>query len=139
MSRNLHEQFDAIDSSEGIPMFYLEYVKHDASPVQGIVNNWPVPVYLTVVNAVFKDEDARSVLSFFFKEHTVISPTTIQFELHFPVPVENGASLGFKECAKIKADATLEPWRSYDGKKLTCFRQFIVFSMMITFIVLKSC
>ena len=33
MSRNLHQQFDAIDSSEGIPMFYLEYVKHDASPV----------------------------------------------------------------------------------------------------------
>ena len=64
MSRNLHQQFDAIDSSEGIPMFYLEYyVKHDASPVQGIVNNWPVPVYPTVVNAVlFKDEDARSVL-----------------------------------------------------------------------------
>jgi hypothetical protein len=33
------------------------------------------------------------------------------------VPVENGASLSFKECAKIKADATLASWRSYDGTK----------------------
>lgn len=117
MSRNLHQQFDAIDSSEGIPTFYLEYVRHDASPVQGVVNNWPVPVYSTVVKAVFKDEEAKRVLSFFFKEHTVVSPTAIQFELYFPVPVGNGASFGFNECAKMKADATLASWRSYDGPK----------------------
>ena len=30
MSRFLHQQYDAIDSSEGVSQFYLQYVHHDA-------------------------------------------------------------------------------------------------------------
>mmetsp|Transcript_9047 Transcript_9047/g.12527 ORF Transcript_9047/g.12527 Transcript_9047/m.12527 type:complete len:339 (-) Transcript_9047:188-1204(-) len=115
MSRNLHQQFDAIDSSEGIPMFYLEYVSHDPTPIQGLVNGLPYPVYPTQVNAVFKDEVAKSVLSVDFKKHTVISSTVIQFILHFPSPVGDGTALGFREYAQRNAFATILKWRSYDG------------------------
>jgi len=48
MSRNLHQQFDTIDSSEGIPMFYLEYVNHEPISIQGLVNGWPCQVHPTL-------------------------------------------------------------------------------------------
>ena len=118
MSRNLHQQFDAIDSSEGIPMFYLEYVNHNPMPMNGIINGRPHPVYETTVNAVFKDEEAMQTLSAFFKLHTVLSDNrTIQFVLCFPSPaeLEGSSELGFREYAKLNAESTIAKWRSYDG------------------------
>ena len=51
MTRSLHQQYDAIDSTEGVSQFYLQYVGHDASSQQGIVNKKPCPVYATTVDA----------------------------------------------------------------------------------------
>lgn len=109
MSRNLHQQFDAIDSAEGIPMFYLLYIGHHSTPFQGLANNRPCQVYETTVNVVFKDEEAMSVLSFSFITHTVISNTTIQLVLYFPSPEE------FKTFSDLRAEESEAKWRSYDG------------------------
>ena len=109
MSRNLHQQFDAIDSSEGIPMFYFLYVDHHHAPIQGVVDRWPCQVYETTVNVVFKDEEAMSVLSVNFRKYTAISPTRIQLVLYFPSPLE------FKHFSDVRAEETLAKWRSYDG------------------------
>jgi hypothetical protein len=115
MSRNLHQKFDGIGSSEGIPQFYLEYVSHDPTPIQGVVSGQPSQVYPTLVIAVFKDELAMNVLSGDFKMHTVISSTKIQFMLHFSLPVGGETVFGFREFAQSKADETIQKWKSYDG------------------------
>ena len=109
MSRNLHQQLDAIDSAEGIPMFYFVYVGHHPAPIQGVVDRWTCPVYETSVNVVFKDEEAMSVLSVYFKKYTTISSTQIQLVLFFPIPLE------FKQFADMRAEETVAKWRSYDG------------------------
>jgi hypothetical protein len=105
----LHQQFDAIDSSVGIPSFYVLYAGHSQAPVSGVLNKKPCPVYETRVNVVFKDEVAMSALGPFFKLYTVISGTVIQLVLYFPAPLE------FEEFARIRAEDTLARWRSYDG------------------------
>ena len=109
MRRDLHEYFDAINSTEGIPLFYLEYVAHDPTPIQGIVNQKPCSVYATTVNAVFKNEEVLNVISYSFKSHTVISNTRIQFVLFFPSPEE------FKQFASANAEIKISLWKSYDG------------------------
>lgn len=109
MSRNLHQQFDAINSSEGIPMFYLVYVSHHSASIQGVVNNRPCPVYETTVNVVFKDEEAMNVLSVSLKRHTILSNNQVQIVLYFPNPEE------FKIFANARAEETIARWKSYDG------------------------
>lgn len=109
MRRDLHEYFDGINSTEGIPLFYLEYVSHDSTPLQGIVDGKPCPVYETTVKAVFKSEEAMSVISSSFKSHTVTSNTEIQFVLSFPSPLE------FKIFAEKNAEIKISQWKSYDG------------------------
>jgi hypothetical protein len=109
MSSTLHEQFDGINSSERIPMFYIEYVAHDPIPIQGIVQEKPCSVYETTIKAVFKDEEAMTVLSYSFRPHTIISETEIQFVLHFPSPEE------FKIFAQSNAEIKISQWKSYDG------------------------
>jgi hypothetical protein len=109
MRRDLHEYFDAINSTEGIPMFSLEYVAHNPTSIQGIVDGKPCPVYETTVNAVFKNEEAMSVISQSFKPHTVVSNTKIQFVLSFPSPEL------FKQYAADNAEIKMSQWRSYDG------------------------
>jgi hypothetical protein len=109
MSRNLHQQFDAIDSSEGIPMFYVTYAAHHPEPVAGIVRGKPCQVYETSVNVVFKNEETMNVLSVFFKSYNVISICEIQLKLYFPAPEE------FKEFAEMRAEDTIARWKSYDG------------------------
>lgn len=109
MRRDLHEYFDGLNSTEGIPMFYLEYVSHDPTPTQGVVDNKPCPVYETTVKAVFKNEEAMSIISTSFRSHTVISNTEIQFVLYFPSPEE------FKDYAKQNAEIKISQWKSYDG------------------------
>jgi hypothetical protein len=109
MSRNLHQQFDALSSTEGIPMFYLTYVAYSSDSTQGVVDGKATVVYETTVNAVFKDEEARRMLGVFFKSHNILSATEIQFVLHFPAPLE------FEGFARLNADATITKWASYDG------------------------
>jgi hypothetical protein len=109
MSRFLHQQLDAIDSSEGIPQFYLTYISHSTSSHQGLVNSRPTPVYETVVGVIFKDELAKSTLSALFIRHTVVSLTEIRLVLYFPAPLE------FRDFAQLNADKTIAVWKSYDG------------------------
>jgi len=108
MSRNLHQQFDAIDSSVGIPMFYLEYVRHDLVSTPGTVSNKPCQVYETTVNVVFKDEECAGVLGKFFSNYTIVDPTTIEIKLHFPAPLQ------FKEFAEHNAAVKVAQWEIYD-------------------------
>jgi len=109
MSRNLHQQFDGIESTEGISMFYLKYVDHHPAPIQGVVNNKTCQVYETTINVVFKDEEAMSALSLYFKSHTVMSNNQIQLVLYFPSPEE------FQFYADMRAEMTIAQWKSYDG------------------------
>jgi hypothetical protein len=39
MSRNLHQQFDGINSSESIPMFYLSSVRHNPESIADVVDS----------------------------------------------------------------------------------------------------
>lgn len=107
MSCTLHQHF--ISSTEWIPTFYIDYVTHDPTPIQGIVTERPYPVYETTVRAVFHDEEAMSVLSSSFKSHTVISHTEIQFFLYFPSPEE------FKTFAAMNAESKISQWKAYEG------------------------
>lgn len=109
MSRTLHQQFDAIDSSEGIPMFYLQYVSHHPRPIMGVVNRKPCQVYETTIDVVFKDEDAAGVLGPAFIVHTALSTTRIQLKLYFPEPLQ------FKNYAALNAEVKIAQWKSYDG------------------------
>ena len=107
MSRNLRQQFDAIDSSAGIPMFYLTYVRHSTSSMQGSVSGQPCQVYETTVGVVFKEEETmRTLAPFMIPHNTATSSTGIQITLHFPAPLE------FKEFAGVNAETTMARWRS---------------------------
>eukprot|EP01031_Cornospumella_fuschlensis_P035021 gene35021-42410_t len=109
MSCNLHQQFNAIDSSEGIPMFYLQYISHDPTPIMGVVSEKPCQVYETTIDVVFKDEEAAGVLGPAFIAHTALSTTRIQLKLYFPDPLQ------FKNYAALNAEVKIAQWRSYDG------------------------
>lgn len=109
MSRFLHQQLDAIDSTEGIPQFYLRYVAHSEQLHQGIFNNKPIPTYETTFEVVFKDEEAKNVLTLFFNNPTDVNLTTIRMVAYFPDPLQ------FNFFTKIKAEETLARWASYDG------------------------
>jgi len=108
MSRNLHQQFDAIDSSEGIPMFYLEYIEHEHASIHGVVSNKPCQVYETTVDVVFKDEECASTLGPFFINYSRVASTKIRIKLFFPAPLE------FKDFAKVNAEDKVARWKSYD-------------------------
>ena len=108
MSRNPHQQFDAIDSSEGIPMFYLEYIEHEHASIHGVVSNKPCQVYETTVDVVFKDEECASTLGPFFINYSRVASTKIRIKLFFPAPLE------FKDFAKVNAEDKVARWKSYD-------------------------
>lgn len=108
-SRNLHQQYDAIDSAVGVEQFYLQYVAHDPNPCSGLVNKKQCPVYATTVQVIFIDEQAKSTLHSDFKLHTDVNTTTIQLELKFQDP------LVFDYCAKERAKLTCARWKSYEG------------------------
>lgn len=109
MSRHLHQHFDAIDSTEGIPMFYFQYVGHDRKGIAGYVHNKPTPLYETQVKVVFKDESIKAVLSPYMKSFTSLSNTVIQISLMFPNPDS------FRGYASKRGEDTLRRWASYDG------------------------
>ena len=109
MSRYLHQHFDAIDSTEGIPSFYFEYVSHSEIPIQGIVNKKPCMVYETQVKIEFKDNEAKSVLAQYITNYSDHNDTSIIIILYFPSPLE------FKKFAKSNADIAIAKWKSYDG------------------------
>lgn len=109
MSRSLHQQYDALDSTEGVSQFYLMYVRHDAVSHLGIVNEKPCPVFTTVVHVVFIDEAAKSTLSHKFKHFTDMNSTTIELTLCFPNPML------FAELSSKRMEDTLLRWASYRG------------------------
>lgn len=109
MSRFLHQQLDVIDSTEGIPQFYFRYVAHSEQHQQGLWNNKPIPVYETILEIVFKDEEAKNELGVYFKNPTDVNRTTIRVVAYFPNPLE------FDYFAQTKAEETLARWASYDG------------------------
>jgi hypothetical protein len=109
MSRFLHQQLDVIDSTEGIPTFYFRYVAHSEQHLQGMFNNKPTTVYETTLQVVFKDDEAKNVLTLYFKNPTDVNETTIQLIAYFPAPLE------FEYFSRIKAEETIAKWASYDG------------------------
>jgi hypothetical protein len=109
MSRLLHQHFDAIDSTEGIPTFYLRYVCHSSQSVRGVVKKKPSAVYETKLQVVFKDEEAKNLLCRFFIRPAAVDQTTIEISAFFPDPLQ------FKSFANANAESTLAKWRSYDG------------------------
>jgi hypothetical protein len=109
LSRNLHQQYDALGSSTGTEQFYLQYVRHDPNPRPGVVNKKQCPVYTTTVNVVFIDADAKIALHSDFKHHSDVNDTTIQLELHFPDPRT------FEHCARVRSEKTCARWKSYAG------------------------
>jgi hypothetical protein len=108
-SRNLHQQFDAIDSTDGVEQFYLKYVCHDPNPCMGLLNGKECPVYATTVQVIFIDQLAKNTLHSDFKPHTDVDDTTIQLELKFPDPRT------FEYCATERARLTRARWKSYEG------------------------
>jgi hypothetical protein len=86
MSRNLHQKFDGISSTEGIPTFLLEYAGHSQEALLGLVDRCRCSVYETAVRVVFKDEDAYGVLGPSFRNHTVVGNSVIMITLYFPDP-----------------------------------------------------
>lgn len=110
MSRLLHQHFDVIDSTEDIPTFYFQYISHNNNnPTQGIVGNWPLPVYETTLWVVFKHERSKIGSCFIVQKPENVNQTTIQLKAHFPQPE------AFKYFSEIKAEETLAQWKSYDG------------------------
>jgi hypothetical protein len=109
MSRFLHQHFDVIDSTEGIPTFYFQYVEHHPQHIQGLIKNKPSPVYETIVKVVFKDEEAMNELSSYFNNPAIVSQTEIHITAYFPDPSQ------FQQLAAINAEETLARWASYDG------------------------
>jgi hypothetical protein len=104
MSRFLHQQLDAIDSTEGITLFYFRYVVHSKQYQQGLLNNKPTPVYETTLEIVFKNEEIKNELSGYFKNPTDVNQTTIRVVAYFPDPRE------FNYFAQTKAEETLARW-----------------------------
>lgn len=108
-SRNLQQQYDAINSTVGVEQFYLQYIAHDPNPCSGLVNKKQCPVYATTVQVIFIDEQAKNTLHSDFKLHTDVNTTTIQLELKFQDP------LVFDFCTKERAKVTCAHWESYKG------------------------
>lgn len=108
-SRNLHQQFDAINSTAGVEQFCLKYVSHDPNPCMGLLNRKECPVYATTVHVIFIDQQAKNTLHSDFKPHTDVDVTTIQLELKFPDPRT------FEYCATERAKLTRARWKSYEG------------------------
>jgi hypothetical protein len=109
MSRSLHQQYDALDSTEGVPQFYFQYVRHDIVGHQGIVKKKPCQVFTTTVRVVFIDEEAKTTLSGKFKHFTNLSTTSIELTLCFPDP------LLFATLATERMEETILRWDSYNG------------------------
>lgn len=109
MSRSLHQQYDALDSTEGVPQFYFQYVRHDIVGHQGIVKKKPCQVFTTTVRVVFIDEEAKTTLSGKFKHFTDVSTTRIELTLCFPDP------LLFDTLATERMEETVLRWNSYNG------------------------
>lgn len=110
MSTLLRNHLEIINSTEGIATFYMDYVLHKETPIEGEVNQRRCPVYETQVNIVFKDELAKNILSGMFRECSVVDERTIQIKLYFPGPLE------FKEFAAHKAALIKLGWISYDKR-----------------------
>lgn len=109
MSRVLYQYLDTINSTEGIPQFYLRYVLHSETPQQGLWNNQPVVVYQTMLDIVFKDEVAKDTLTVYFKNPTDVNQSTIRVGASFPNPRE------FDYFAQTTAEETLARWAAYDA------------------------
>jgi len=109
MSRSLHQQYDALDSTEGVAQFYLQYVRHDTVGHQGIVNKKTCNVFTTVVRVVFIDAVAKSALSPKFKMFTDVDLTRIEITLDFTDP------LLFNVLASERMDTTISSWNSFRG------------------------
>ena len=90
-------------------MYYLSYTGHSAHHIQGIVKNKPTPVYETFVYIVFKNEEAKSALTSFFKNPTDVNQTTIRLVAHFPKSRE------FELFSRTKDEDALAKWVVYDG------------------------
>jgi hypothetical protein len=115
MSRVFHVQQhfdDLINSTENIAAFYLEYASHYTQHIDGTACGKPCPVYETIVNVVFKDEEAKCKLAPYMRDYKVLSQTTIQISLYFPNPLE------FKDFACYKTAPITKRWAEYDGNSI---------------------
>ncbi len=109
MSRFLYQQFAAINSTEGIPQFYFEYVSHSDQSLEVEIDDKACTAYETIVNIVFYDSEIKDALCPFMCNHTIKSTTEIQIKLYFENPRE------FKTFATMNKEATYCKWRSYNG------------------------
>jgi hypothetical protein len=109
MSCTLRQYFEGLNSTQGIPLFYLLYISHDPVPISSLIDGKPCLVYGTKVKVVFKDEEAMNVISVEFATHLVLSSTEIEIILYFPSPDE------FKTFVTLNAEIKIGQWRAYDG------------------------
>jgi hypothetical protein len=109
LSRTLHEYFDGINQDNGVPAFILTYVKHEPEIITRICDGNILHVYETMVSVTFRTELDKTVLSPYFRDHTIKSQIRIEFCLYFENPED------FKEYAAYKAAETRAKWASLAG------------------------
>lgn len=110
MSRQLHEYFDGIGQTDGVPAFVMTYKKHDPQVITRVFDDdRTLHVYETTVSVLFRTELIKSILSPFFKDHRDVTTKRIEFCLYFEEPED------FEEYAAFKASETRAKWASLAG------------------------
>jgi hypothetical protein len=108
ISRHLHEHFDGISKTEGVPSFYLKYISHSDALTQ-VIEGKTCKVHETIVNIVFLDAKFKENLAQWFRTYTVVDSMTIQLHLYFEDPFV------FKVNAEYVEELTLKRWQSSRG------------------------
>ena len=110
MSRPLHEYFDGISQTTGVPAFTVNYDSHDPQAITRIFDDGKtIHVYETTVAVIFRTEMDKSTLQPYFKDHKDVSKKRIEFCLYFEDPE------AFEEYAAFKATETNARWLSLAG------------------------
>lgn len=116
MSRHLHQHFDNINRTSGIPSFLMEYVSHNE---QGFSRKFinkqgkeeTVVLFETEVRIEFFCEADKNNLSEWFKDHTDADGGlwAITFQLYYEDPMQ------FAKFLKHKTNITRKIWQSARG------------------------
>jgi hypothetical protein len=115
MDRFLHEHFDGIGTTDGVPHFVLEYHAHSEEgmqhPIKAGAQMINATVYETTVTITFLDDEMANDLKQFFRNYTQVANDNrrIRLNLLFEHPDV------FREYAEYKANETRARWQSLAG------------------------
>lgn len=115
MDRFLHEHFDGICTTDGVPHFVLEYGAHNATAIQHPINTGSQvinsTVYETSVAVTFLDDEIANNLKPLFRNYSQVPNDNrrIRFNLLFEHPDS------FRNYAEFKANETRAKWQSLAG------------------------